>query len=1781
MRKQLKLWLAAFLVLCATGQAWAATLFTDEQSVFTESNKNGATISVTNGTETSLDIYKFTTAQNDAANAVGVGSGGNTDLRLGVGKSGQTTFNGNGASVTFIPIGDVVIRKVEIICDKGYDADVAYQLSGGNKTAGTWVNDTLTIANLYVDSDGSITVQNVHTAENLQLRILKWIVTYSIGACSDPTEALAVTPAALEIEAGQSLKLTVLGGNGATPTYTSSDNDVLTVSADGLVEALKKGSAIITVAQSANTVGETTYCSQSVEVPVTVLNASYTITWQTPTGSTTAKVLQGEAIGTAYPTAEATSCDATNYPNFAGWIAENVGKEGSMEVTFVSAATVPTGNVTYYAAFADQPKEQGTPFSCEGTLTSLKNAGGSHQNCESYSGSGSYLIKMATDGAYITVPVTSPETATFKYNCNAATTTASVTGSVDLQYSLDGTTFVTLETWTINGKNSSTKAETNSLEFPQGVTQVRFLFHKVNGNIAVGPISVTAKSDFPSATVFITACCDAWTTTPAITLDKNTIDAETSETLSVESVSGAPTGYAGSVSYASSNPLVATVDATSGEATAKNAGTFRVIATWSGDANYCDNSVESDEVTVTGKVSIEYYKNSDEATGDMATTKHELNAEVTLEKCTFTRTGYHFVGWAEQSDGTKLWNDGDKVTLTANKQLYALWEINTYTITKGAELNGAFTLSAETVNHGGSVEVTVTPDAHYHFANLTIAPTENGTVDGLIVKNIVGDVTITANFEEDPTYTITWHAGEATTTTTVYQGEALGTLPNAAASCDANFPEFYGWCATEYGSSSAPKTTKPALIDAAHKPTANADYYAVYADGVDGGGQKMTALPVGVQVLIVAGDSMELAGINTEKTIGDTAKYIGAPNGVYPLNVVAGNTLSSYAFEHEGKYLSFSGTKGTLSESATLNDNSSWKVSFSDSNATITNVGNLSYTLQYNASTPRFACYSSSQKPVQLIRAGKQVTKWITNCCTPQPFAVRDTTVLIDNSPISFDLLELIDGAGNGGDKEFSLAEDYGTDARIVSTALAVDKAGKYTVIVSQKATDANICDNEYEIVVTVEPKSSTITFDKNAADALGEMTPLTAETLTKQQLTGNTFTLDAHHFVAWNTAADGTGTSYADGAEIEMHSMTLYAQWELNTYTVTLDKTGEGTVTLPAEVKHGGKFQVVAEPATGYILKEIAVTPLGYALLEGDSVKNVTANITVTVLFEELPKYTITYRDAETAAILTETIYKGSFANPDLSQFGCERMPLEGFAAKQVADNSEAFEAVDVTKAVISSDTTFWAVYGLYKGEARRFDPAKTLSGNFRIAAEVDGVKKFAQGALSSGKYAPTDNADEANSYAFKQVSAGVYTIQRDGKYVNYKSSTDFEEKATSKTWTISQGTKGSWRVTVTENSTNAWIFRAGSTNKFGAYRTSNVSADKNEYYDIEIVPSAAPRYSSTLNCTTIDVEGVTLSECDTIAVGDKKTLVATVLPENATDKSVVWRSSNEAVATVDAVTGEITGISRGLATITVTTNDENYSDSCKLYVRQPVEEISLDQVSISLKECDDNGVQLTATVLPEDADNQKVVWTSSDKDVALVSDDGTVFGYTPGTAIITATTVEGGFTAECTVTVTECVKATSLTLDTAALEFSTCENKTYLLKATVLPENAENKAVTWSSSDTHVVTVADGLVTPVAAGTATITVATTDGSDLKAECAVTVIECPDALNNVTMLDGLFVRDGRIVIEQERAADVRIYNAVGQTVAAQDAVMTFELTVPQGVYLVVVGDKSQKVVVK
>ena len=144
-----------------------------------------------------------------------------------------------------------------------------------------------------------------------------------------------------------------------------------------------------------------------------------------------------------------------------------------------------------------------------------------------------------------------------------------------------------------------------------------------------------------------------------------------------------------------------------------------------------------------------------------------------------------------------------------------------------------------------------------------------------------------------------------------------------------------------------------------------------------------------------------------------------------------------------------------------------------------------------------------------------------------------------------------------------------------------------------------------------------------------------------------------------------------------------------------------------------------------------------------------------------------------------------------------------------------------------------------------------------------------------------------------------------------------------------------------------------------------------------------------------------------------------------------------------------------------------------------------------------------LTATVAPENATDKTVTWSSDNEKVATVN-GGTVTAVAPGTATITATTTDGGFTATCAVTVNP-VPVTGVTLNQNTLALFTGESAT--LTATVAPENATDKTVTWTSDNEKVAAVADGKVTAVASGTANITVTTTDGS-FAATCAVTVTD-------------------------------------------------------------------------
>ena len=264
----------------------------------------------------------------------------------------------------------------------------------------------------------------------------------------------------------------------------------------------------------------------------------------------------------------------------------------------------------------------------------------------------------------------------------------------------------------------------------------------------------------------------------------------------------------------------------------------------------------------------------------------------------------------------------------------------------------------------------------------------------------------------------------------------------------------------------------------------------------------------------------------------------------------------------------------------------------------------------------------------------------------------------------------------------------------------------------------------------------------------------------------------------------------------------------------------------------------------------------------------------------------------------------------------------------------------------------------------------------------------------------------------------------------------------------------------------------------------------------DEEPVPEPTP--------PVVSVTGVTLNKTSTsIQVGGTETLTATVSPKDAANKKVTWKSSNAAIASVDA-NGKVTGVKAGEATITVTTEDGGKTATCKVTVSD--KEIKVTGVKLNKSETSllvGGNETLTATVLPEDATNQNVTWKSDKPEIATVDANGKVTGVKAGEATITVTTEDGGKTATCKVTVKPNL-VSEITL--AALAIYVGESKA--ITATVKPDDATNKALTWTSSDETVATVdATGKVTGKKIGTATITATAQDGSGVSGSCTVTVL--------------------------------------------------------------------------
>ncbi len=257
------------------------------------------------------------------------------------------------------------------------------------------------------------------------------------------------------------------------------------------------------------------------------------------------------------------------------------------------------------------------------------------------------------------------------------------------------------------------------------------------------------------------------------------------------------------------------------------------------------------------------------------------------------------------------------------------------------------------------------------------------------------------------------------------------------------------------------------------------------------------------------------------------------------------------------------------------------------------------------------------------------------------------------------------------------------------------------------------------------------------------------------------------------------------------------------------------------------------------------------------------------------------------------------------------------------------------------------------------------------------------------------------------------------------------------------------------------------------------------------------------------IPVSSLSISpEEATLQIGTSTTLSRTILPADATDKSMNWNSSNPSVATVNQI-GRVTALSAGVVTITAVTSDGNHTDTAVITVEAgivPVTSVVISPDTASMLE--GTTLEIRAELFPSTATNPSVVWNSSDNSVATVNAQGLVTAVSLGSAIITATTEDGGFTDGASITVV------SLNIPVSDIVISpdqaTIIGGNFLrLTAEIFPADATNRQVIWSSSDASVATVnQNGRIAALAPGEVQISVTSADGNFTDSAAITVVLE-------------------------------------------------------------------------
>jgi len=250
------------------------------------------------------------------------------------------------------------------------------------------------------------------------------------------------------------------------------------------------------------------------------------------------------------------------------------------------------------------------------------------------------------------------------------------------------------------------------------------------------------------------------------------------------------------------------------------------------------------------------------------------------------------------------------------------------------------------------------------------------------------------------------------------------------------------------------------------------------------------------------------------------------------------------------------------------------------------------------------------------------------------------------------------------------------------------------------------------------------------------------------------------------------------------------------------------------------------------------------------------------------------------------------------------------------------------------------------------------------------------------------------------------------------------------------------------------------------------------------------------------IKLKGIGFENSEVIGyVGESYQILPTFYPSNALNKNLNWDSSSPEIAAIDE-NGYISANKYGSTEITAISEDGDFSDNFKFYVYNHVTAVTIPtELSVNISETK----PIEVDVYPLGTSDNRIIWESSNNNIATIYENGQLKGISKGTCTISAKSVDGGLSAECVVTVIQPVE--SVVISSKTLQLKAGESSA--LTCSVLPANANNKSLIWESSNISIATVDDnGKVTALKGGEAKITVASAENPTIKDECVVTVIQ-------------------------------------------------------------------------